>query len=189
MSDASASTDPVAATAAIGSAVHEVHWRDALPWWILFRAAGMAFSPTVILLAACGGLATWAGWAVIDSVSGETVANLLPPGDVAIAVSPRAVPNAAALLAALTGEGFLDPDVIDTAREEGVPVAFLDPWGRPYCYRYDPGAAGWENFGYILFSHGPDGATALTASLADTGLAGDALMEFPENRDTIYAGP
>lgn len=101
MSDASASTDPVAATAAIGSAVHEVHWRDALPWWILFRAAGMAFSPTVILLAACGGLATWAGWAVIDSVSGETVANLLPPGDVAIAVSPRAVPNAAALLGRL----------------------------------------------------------------------------------------
>jgi hypothetical protein len=49
-----------------GTIVHEVRWSDALPWWILFRAAGAAFAPTVILLAALGALATWAGWSVAD---------------------------------------------------------------------------------------------------------------------------
>ena len=100
MSDASSSTDPVAATAAIGSAVHEVYWRDALPWWILFRAAGMAFSPTVLLLAAFGGLATWAGWSVIDSLTGPVAGLELPPATVT-AVSERALPNATAIIATL----------------------------------------------------------------------------------------
>ena len=92
MSDASSTTDPVAATAAIGSAVHEVYWRDALPWWILFRAAGMAFSPTVLLLAAFGGLATWAGWSVIDSLTGPVAGLELPPATVT-AVSPMNPPK------------------------------------------------------------------------------------------------
>ena len=51
-----------------GGIVHEVRWADALPWWILFRAAGAAFSPTVILLAALGALATWAGWSAADQL-------------------------------------------------------------------------------------------------------------------------
>lgn len=51
-----------------GTIVHEIRWSDALPWWILFRAAGAAFSPTVILLAALGALATWAGWSVADQL-------------------------------------------------------------------------------------------------------------------------
>lgn len=100
MSDASSTTDSVAATAAIGSAVHEVHWRDALPWWILFRAAGMAFSPTVLLLAALGGMATWAGWAMLGSLTGPA-ATLDLPASAATVVSPRALPNASALLTAL----------------------------------------------------------------------------------------
>lgn len=100
MSDASSTTDPVAATAVIGSAVHEIHWRDALPWWILFRAAGMAFSPTVVLLAALGGLATWAGWAMIDSLMGPTAGMELPVASVT-AVSERALPNASTLLASV----------------------------------------------------------------------------------------
>ena len=33
-----------------GRIVHEIQWSEALPWWILFRAAGTAFAPTVILL-------------------------------------------------------------------------------------------------------------------------------------------
>ncbi|MFM7207267.1 MAG: hypothetical protein ACKO4T_11440 [Planctomycetaceae bacterium] len=49
-----------------GSVVHEIRWSDALPWWLLFRAAGAAFSPTVILLAALGAVATWAGWSACD---------------------------------------------------------------------------------------------------------------------------
>jgi hypothetical protein len=49
-----------------GRIVHEIQWSEALPWWLLFRAAGCAFSPTVILLAALGAVATWAGWSVAD---------------------------------------------------------------------------------------------------------------------------
>lgn len=49
-----------------GAVVHEIRWSDALPWWLLFRAAGAAFSPTVILLAAAGAVATWAGWTMAD---------------------------------------------------------------------------------------------------------------------------
>ena len=49
-----------------GRIVHEIQWSEALPWWLLFRAAGSAFGPTVILLAALGSLATWAGWSLAD---------------------------------------------------------------------------------------------------------------------------
>lgn len=51
-----------------GRIVHEIQWSEALPWWLLFRAAGASFSPTVILLAAMGALATWAGWSVADGL-------------------------------------------------------------------------------------------------------------------------
>jgi len=46
--------------------VHDIRWSEALPWWLLFRAAGAAFAPTVILLATLGCLATWAGWSLAD---------------------------------------------------------------------------------------------------------------------------
>jgi hypothetical protein len=64
----------------IGTAVHEVYWSDALPWWILFRAAAWAFTPTVVLLATGGLLATWAGWSLADRLtlpgaSGRSVAS------------------------------------------------------------------------------------------------------------------
>lgn len=49
-----------------GRTVHEIAWSEALPWWLLFRAAGAAFSPTVIMLAALGAVATWAGWSLAD---------------------------------------------------------------------------------------------------------------------------
>jgi len=49
-----------------GRIIHEIQWSEALPWWILFRAAGTAFAPTVLLLAMLGSLATWAGWSLAD---------------------------------------------------------------------------------------------------------------------------
>lgn len=51
-----------------GTVVHEIRWGDALPWWLLFKAAGVAFSPTVILLAALGAVATWAGWSACNQL-------------------------------------------------------------------------------------------------------------------------
>jgi hypothetical protein len=62
-----------------GTIVHEVRWSDAFPWWLLFRAAGSAFSPTVILLAALGAVATWAGWSAANQlglVGGDGFADL-----------------------------------------------------------------------------------------------------------------
>jgi hypothetical protein len=50
------------------SVVHDIRWSDALPWWLLFRAAGSSFAPTVFLLAALGCLATWAGWSIADRI-------------------------------------------------------------------------------------------------------------------------
>lgn len=73
MSDsASPSPAPHANTTEVspaGRIVHEIQWSEALPWWLLFRAAGAAFSPTVILLAALGALATWAGWSLADRMN------------------------------------------------------------------------------------------------------------------------
>lgn len=59
-----------------GGIVHEIRWSDALPWWILFRAAGSAFSPTVIILAALGAAAIWAGGSVADRLGLESAAPL-----------------------------------------------------------------------------------------------------------------
>ena len=70
MSDTATSATPQPANAPAadqtGRIVHEIQWSEALPWWLLFRAAGAAFSPTVILLAALGAIATWAGWSLAD---------------------------------------------------------------------------------------------------------------------------
>lgn len=51
-----------------GGVVHEIRWSEALPWWLLVRAAGAAFSPSVILLAAFGAVAAWAGWSIADQL-------------------------------------------------------------------------------------------------------------------------
>ncbi len=88
---------PPAPVAVSGDGViHEIRWSDALPWWLLFRAAGAAFAPTVIVLAALGALATWAGWSIADRLGipdGRAVGTLLdafaaePPSD-AVAAEP-----------------------------------------------------------------------------------------------------
>ena len=80
-----------------GTVVHEIRWSDALPWWLLFRAAASAFSPTVIVLAALGAVATWAGWSACNqlglagadgfvNVAGPVDGGLvLPDGETAVA--------------------------------------------------------------------------------------------------------
>lgn len=72
-----------------GRIVHEIHWSEAIPWWLLFRGAGAAFSPTVILLAALGAMATWAGWSVADSLG---LAGGMPVLRAADAPVPTALP-------------------------------------------------------------------------------------------------
>ncbi|MEO1993175.1 MAG: hypothetical protein ABGW78_14645 [Pirellulales bacterium] len=60
--------------------VNSIQWSEALPWWLLFRGAGAAFAPSVILLASLGALATWAGWSVTNNLGlvPESVTNSIP---------------------------------------------------------------------------------------------------------------
>ncbi|MCE9629644.1 MAG: hypothetical protein K8S94_02845 [Planctomycetia bacterium] len=79
-----------------GTIVHEIRWSDAFPWWLLFRAAGVAFSPTVILLAALGAVATWAGWSACDSLGLAAADGMVTSGDVGGLVLPGAAGGAVA---------------------------------------------------------------------------------------------
>lgn len=69
--------------------VHEIRWSDALPWWLLLRAAGAAFAPAVILLAALGAVAVWAGWSIADQLG-------MPGGTRAAASAALLLPSPAA---------------------------------------------------------------------------------------------
>ncbi|WP_269526661.1 prepilin-type N-terminal cleavage/methylation domain-containing protein [Coraliomargarita parva] len=63
---------------------------------------------------------------------------------------------------------------------------FVDPWGNPYVYRYKESAAdNWDNFGYVLYSTGPDGNDQ---AVDDRGLIDNDLRKKANNIDNIYAG-
>ena len=118
------------APAPSGSIVHEIRWSDALPWWILFRAAGAAFSPTVILLAALGAAAVWAGWSAADRAGLVVPAAGLAPADGGLALpSPGGGPVVADPLApseATLGwirslAGWLPATVTEAARLVALP--------------------------------------------------------------------
>lgn len=108
-----------------GGIVHEVCWSDALPWWILFRAAGAAFSPTVIFLALFGVVAMHAGWSACDRAglvvpdAGEAaVAAAIGQGGLALP-SPDGIADIASPLA--SGAKAL-PWVADAVRMLPAPV-------------------------------------------------------------------
>ena len=48
--------------------IHEIIWSEAFPWWILLKAAGQAFAPTVLILATLATAGTWAGFSLLDSL-------------------------------------------------------------------------------------------------------------------------
>ncbi|MBM3955829.1 MAG: hypothetical protein FJ309_14650 [Planctomycetes bacterium] len=106
---AAAAPEPAGAAASAGAAptiagdgvVHEIRWSDALPWWLLFRAAAAAFSPTVILLAAAGSLALWAGWSVADKVGLPAAGGALPSPSATATTAVRPFDGAALLAAAV----------------------------------------------------------------------------------------
>jgi hypothetical protein len=92
-----------------GGIVHEVCWSDALPWWILFRAAGAAFSPTVIFLALFGSVAMQAGWSACDR------AGLTMPMSETDVVLRSQVGRGDLALQAPSGEPMLPPRLTPTA--------------------------------------------------------------------------
>jgi len=90
------STSIEPSSAQSGRIIHEIQWSEALPWWILLRAAGSAFAPTVILLAALGSLATWAGWSLADRVplaGADAAANAIIEQDLAGTLSGPIMPS------------------------------------------------------------------------------------------------
>jgi len=113
--------------------VTDIQWSDALPWWLLFRAAGTAFAPTVILLALIGSLATWAGWSICDSLrlSGVDPAvdailddSVLGPslsGPAGSASSVAVAPSRAALPALRSVWGWLPRPAADVLELVGIP--------------------------------------------------------------------
>lgn len=121
-----------------GRIVHEIQWSEALPWWILFRAAGTAFAPTVILLALLGSLATWAGWSIADSLKlagGDAAADaildaelaggggggLVLPAPGGAALSPTPTPSRQVFPALLGFVERLPAPVSDLVRLLGIP--------------------------------------------------------------------
>lgn len=70
-------------SSASSQTVTDVRWSDAFSWWIIFRAAGRSFSPTIILLASLGTLGTWAGLSLADRIglAGHNPALIVIAGD------------------------------------------------------------------------------------------------------------
>jgi len=78
-------------------------------------------------------------------------------------------------LARFTTAGALDPF-------SNVSAELIDPWGQPYLYAYKVPASGWTNFGYVLYSAGPDRRNAV--ALLPGGFTDNTP---PENADNIHA--
>ena len=114
-----------------GRVVHEVIWSDAFSWWILFKAAGMAFAPTVLVLATFGSVATWAGFSLADTLG-------LPAVTTAQAVEAGAVAACSSCGGAVTGQlptpsGVALPMAYSWIQSTPAPVAELlalltTPW-------------------------------------------------------------
>jgi hypothetical protein len=140
--------------------VHEVRWSEALPWWLLFRAAGAAFSPTVIILAALGAVATGAGWTLLDQLGLRAAGAPTAADDLVLpAVGVQHTAPAAALPASLAPSHRAVPWVGQLAQRLPATVAGLVslvtlPF-RPSASLADVGAAaarvGWFVLVWSIF--------------------------------------
>ncbi|MGB0744194.1 MAG: type II secretion system protein [Opitutales bacterium] len=65
-------------------------------------------------------------------------------------------------------------------------IVLLDPWGNSYSYYYKTSSgANWDNFGFVLYSSGPDGVSVPVGS---DGILTTELREDPDNVDNLYSG-
>ena len=105
--------------------------------------------------------------------------------------------NAHVLYRALTGQiepdgtentpkkkAFVDISKFDLDKDESTGTfsddnAFVDPWGKPYVYQFDPDSSNWNRFGFLLFSRGADGLLAVPSE-------GIIDKEEANNPDNIY---
>lgn len=87
-------------------------------------------------------------------------------------------------------KAFIDPTKLSTSgtipdagNEMPTTLKFTDPWGNDYVYIYKTSLTGsWDNFGYILYSKGPDGDSE---TIPNTGIRPAAVGK---DIDNIYAG-
>jgi len=61
-------------------------------------------------------------------------------------------------------------------------VRFIDPWGNAYVYAYKESKE-WDNFSFVLYSKGPDGADV---KLESNGVLSTRFKNFGKNIDNIY---
>lgn len=89
------------------------------------------------------------------------------------------------------GSVFLDTELLGLSKEiagdskPSTDTYLVDPWGNPYIYIYNIAGGGWENFGYLLMSSGPDGEVTLDDA-ATTGIIDQAWRDKEKNLDNIY---
>ncbi|MFU8848825.1 MAG: prepilin-type N-terminal cleavage/methylation domain-containing protein [Opitutales bacterium] len=130
------------------------------------------------------------GWKKYDSASAAFV-------DKTTSEVPAQGPNPYLDISKLTYVDAAEPEEFNpeiTSNTKPENYRLLDPWGNPYRYYYKQSATdnNWENFGYMLYSAGPDGKDQMPGSwdgllspnvLNTTDSNGDAI-----NLDNIYAG-
>lgn len=67
----------------------------------------------------------------------------------------------------------------------GTDAYLVDPWDNPYVYIYNVEGGAWENFGFILFSAGPDGLISLSG-VEDDGIVDQDWRDLASNLDNVY---
>ena len=92
---------------------------------------------------------------------------------------------------ASAGTRFIDATKMNLNRalpdDNSVPtnLFLVDPWGNNYLYTYNKASNAWDNFGYVLYSQGPDGDCA---KVGPDGSLTDSLRTNSLNLDNIYSG-
>jgi prepilin-type N-terminal cleavage/methylation domain-containing protein len=81
-----------------------------------------------------------------------------------------------------TRDGFVPPVVDSTSGNLTTDSLLMDPWNQPYVYIYNKDLISWDNFGYVLFSKGPD-RTADLGSIVSNGIVDQTT---PNNIDNIH---
>lgn len=61
-------------------------------------------------------------------------------------------------------------------------IRFIDPWGNAYVYAYKESKE-WDNFSFVLYSKGPDGADV---KLESNGVLSTKFKNLDKNIDNIY---
>jgi prepilin-type N-terminal cleavage/methylation domain-containing protein len=83
------------------------------------------------------------------------------------------------------GRVFIDDESLSTEYDSDGIGEFQDPWGNPYYYDYRVFEGDWDNFGYILYSAGPDGAID---PVGTDGILTSDIRNSEDNADNIYLG-